>query len=590
MALTTVKGAVLNAFSSRSALVAFISTNTELDGTVVSDGEVDYIASSGSSGISDLPGWLPYGIVTANHFGAVEGGSVNARDAFHNAAAYLDGLGGGVLSAIEGTYLIESEWTLPCGVDFVDSLGRITLKYTEVSGNGIYCTTNSSRLGQHSRIYGITFGRSGSTGGKAIYTEDDNAPFFTQSPHWDIQRCSFFDLDATYTLPPSPFTGGPQYGWLTCFDIHHSNGTRIVNNNVYGYYSPYSADAGQDDSTAVRLGTAGTNGVIAVEIRHNRFWYCRTVLAIEEDVLAFWFEANECIKCYRGIYAAADPGGDGTVSQADTRIRDNFITVVTTAIDISNRQLMHIVGNHTNSDAGYTDAGNGFIGIKLTDCTKYQIRGNSANLAAGHASWTGTHRAISLNTSDVGSITDQDVSRYFDEGIYFNTTDEVSVNGIELRQLTDAGFAFEGACRDIIIGIVLYPDAEPTERYKFYDSNTDINDLSITADEFVVPASETSLTVTSNAVTVDRSSHQINTGSGPQTLNNATGESVRSSVIMTLRASSSANALTVTDGAGGSGQFLLATNFVTTNARDILTVKYNQALDAWIELSRSDNA
>lgn len=53
----------------RGDLVTDVSAGMNLpDGSVVSDGTVQYIATSGATAIPDLLGWLPFGDVTPNHF------------------------------------------------------------------------------------------------------------------------------------------------------------------------------------------------------------------------------------------------------------------------------------------------------------------------------------------------------------------------------------------------------------------------------------------------------------------------------------------------------------------------------------------
>lgn len=56
-------------FETRAALVSFWENGKLPDGTIISDGTVQYITSSGATGISDLSGLLPFGDLTPNHFG-----------------------------------------------------------------------------------------------------------------------------------------------------------------------------------------------------------------------------------------------------------------------------------------------------------------------------------------------------------------------------------------------------------------------------------------------------------------------------------------------------------------------------------------
>lgn len=76
-------------FDGRAAFVAWIAGGgTAPDGTVKSDGTVFYIASTGATAISDMPGWLPFGQeYTPFHWGAVGDGSTDDGSAFNLATA-----------------------------------------------------------------------------------------------------------------------------------------------------------------------------------------------------------------------------------------------------------------------------------------------------------------------------------------------------------------------------------------------------------------------------------------------------------------------------------------------------------------------
>ncbi|KQQ33909.1 hypothetical protein ASG19_21705 [Rhizobium sp. Leaf306] len=411
--------------------------------------------------------------VIPKDFGARGDGKTPDQKALAEAAAYLDAHGGGAIDLLGKVYVCTAEWVLPCGVDLI---GPGTLKFTEPDGNGIYCSTNRTRKSQHSVIENVRFSRSGSNGGKAIYTQRDNAALYTQSPHWFVRRCAFLDYDAPYTLPPSDGEVS-RYGWECCFDLSHSNGSVFDNNDVYGAFNPKVAAAGQLQSVGVRLGTDNTNGVIATAISMNRFWYLHTALFIGEDVLAFWFQNNECIKCFRGVYAPADFGRDGKVLQADTRVLDNNITTCTVGIDLTNRQLFRLRGNNCNSDPAYFDNGLGFTGVKLTNCLKFSIEDLSVNLARGHAAWGGEKYGVHLVHCSSAQFSMVQISRYVDDAIRLETSGDLQFDWLQLTQISKAGFSFKGPCKNIQIGNVQYVHSEPTNKYRFDDSGTTMQDL-----------------------------------------------------------------------------------------------------------------
>lgn len=420
----------------------------------------DTLPLSGNIQSGDGSWWkIAEDVIWPEMLGARGDGSTSDHVALGAVADLLDRRGGGTIQLRAGAvYLCEKGWTLPCGVDL---LGPGTLRFTAPDGDGLYCSVSAKRRGQRSRIHDVTFGRSGSNGGRGLYTEQNNAAFFTQSPSWDIRRCWFRDLDAEYTYPPKAELL-QSHAWAVAIDVAHSNGTVISDNDVIGNFSPRVPRDGQMNCIGVRVGTNGTNGVIGVQIQHNRLWYLDTALYIGEDVLALWFEKNECVKCYRGIFAPRDDLKDGEVLQADTRINDNFITTCTVGIDLSKRQMMHIVANHLNSDPSYHDNGRGFIGIRLDSCARVNIRGNKAILAAGHMKWSGGREAIRLNDCKGIVVLEQEVSRYFKDGIVMSGSTQECLSANHLMwQLSGSGHRFEDNVTNVDVGTIVYVDAEP---------------------------------------------------------------------------------------------------------------------------------
>jgi len=448
-------------------------------------------------------------------------------------------------------------------------------------GRMIYASTNPDKAGAVSAITGVKFLVQGGDGGSAIYTEDDNAAYYSQAPYWDIRDCAFLVVNADLAAPA-------KWGWGIAFELHQNNGSAFSGNDVFGAFDPTLPAAQQIESLGISLGTDGTNAAIAVLISHNRLWYLHTALVLGEEVLAFWFDKNECIKCYRGIYAPADYIGDGVVLQADTRITDNHIKACVNGIDVTQRQLMHIAANQVSPDSAFYDNGLGFTGIRLANCQKYRLDGNSITIAEDLA-WPGTIRGLHLVSCLSGQINMQKVNSYFDDAITLQTCKALQFDNIQLtpavNQIPQAGFVFSGACRNIQIGLVQYADPEPTDRYRFDDAGTTINDLTLTADEWNVPGEATTISPSPTGVlTVTRRAHAVNTSS-PANVTSIVGPSVRNGVRLTLHATSSSNALTLVDG----GNLLLAGNFVSTNARDMIELEYYKVFAAWLEISRSDN-
>lgn len=529
-------------------------------------------------------------MLTPEMAGAIGDGTTRDDLAIEKAIVFLDSKGGGNLYLMNKRYLCKDEIELPCGVHL---LGPGELCFDNVDGNGIYCSTNVARKAQFSNIKEVIISRKGSNGGKGIYTRDNNAPFQTQSSHWHIEKCWFLQTDAQYTYPPS--TGDLQtYAWATSIRIAQSNGTVIRDNDILGNYDVRLSDASQSfKSIGIYLGTepSNTGGIIATDIGPNRIWYHHTPLYVGEDVLAFWFHKNECIKCFRGVYAPADSGGDGVVSQADTRIFDNYITTSSGSIELVNRQLLHIDNNHLNSDPAYYDNGNGWNGLRLENCVKFHVNNNTANMSAEHHDWLGNKRAFSIKGSQGGEFSGNKCSGYINDMFYMDTCTYMQFNlsqmSIGASWLADskAGYAFLGTNTEIQIGATQYVSSEPVARYRFDDSGTTIESLSISQDRWVVPGPTMSAVPVSGVLTVDRMSVAVTTTSAPQTVTSIVGTYVRNGCRLRLRPSATANALTLVDG----GNLRLAGNFVSTSASNVILLEWDATFNGWVELSRSLN-
>lgn len=76
-------------FSTRARAAAWIARGgTAADGTVISDGAVQYVASEGATTISDLPGFEVLGKATFLHFGAVADSDGTTGDGTDNTSAF----------------------------------------------------------------------------------------------------------------------------------------------------------------------------------------------------------------------------------------------------------------------------------------------------------------------------------------------------------------------------------------------------------------------------------------------------------------------------------------------------------------------
>lgn len=78
-------------FSNRSNFISTAPTEQIKNGTIVSDGNVQYIKKDDISVFPDKPGWLPYGLLNPAHFGADYTGINDSTKAFQDVIDYAKG-------------------------------------------------------------------------------------------------------------------------------------------------------------------------------------------------------------------------------------------------------------------------------------------------------------------------------------------------------------------------------------------------------------------------------------------------------------------------------------------------------------------
>lgn len=91
-----------NTFASRSAFVAWAALNTVPEGTVSYAGGQEYVAKTGATEISGLPGWVPKGTRTPIHHGMTSAGLVSDTAALQEAVDL-----GGDLYIPSGTFVVD---------------------------------------------------------------------------------------------------------------------------------------------------------------------------------------------------------------------------------------------------------------------------------------------------------------------------------------------------------------------------------------------------------------------------------------------------------------------------------------------------
>ena len=94
-------------FATRAALVAAVAAGyAPIDGTVIFAGGLSYIAQSGATGITDLPGLVPLGDIYPDHFPGAR--FVDAGPMIRAAAAYASSIAPAKVVLQDGAYIVTS--------------------------------------------------------------------------------------------------------------------------------------------------------------------------------------------------------------------------------------------------------------------------------------------------------------------------------------------------------------------------------------------------------------------------------------------------------------------------------------------------
>lgn len=96
-------------FATRAAFVSWTSGRTPTIGLVMRAANYAYRYIGTGTAISDLPGWVPNGPITALHWGADNTGALNAIPAVSAMIDYVNSIGGGTAYLPAGTYLWPGE-------------------------------------------------------------------------------------------------------------------------------------------------------------------------------------------------------------------------------------------------------------------------------------------------------------------------------------------------------------------------------------------------------------------------------------------------------------------------------------------------
>ncbi len=98
-------------YPTRAGFVAWATGRTPTAGLVMRAASYAYRYTGAGTTISDLPGWVPYGTVTALHWGADTTGATSAVAAVSAMIDYVNSLGGGLAMMPAGTYLWPTSLT-----------------------------------------------------------------------------------------------------------------------------------------------------------------------------------------------------------------------------------------------------------------------------------------------------------------------------------------------------------------------------------------------------------------------------------------------------------------------------------------------
>jgi len=112
-------------FATRAALVSAIAGGlVPIAGATYRAAGVEYLGQSGATSIPDMPGLVPNGVTTPQHFGAFGDGVANERTAFQAAINFVLASGGGTIFVPRGTYWFPEGAKLDPGAGGVTFIGE----------------------------------------------------------------------------------------------------------------------------------------------------------------------------------------------------------------------------------------------------------------------------------------------------------------------------------------------------------------------------------------------------------------------------------------------------------------------------------
>tara|TARA_R110000737_G_scaffold9677_1_gene25432 strand:- start:82 stop:3348 length:3267 start_codon:yes stop_codon:yes gene_type:complete len=176
---------IMREFLNRDALKNYILGTTYItspQNNLVTDGDVVYLAKEGATAIPDMPDMLPFGEVNVLHFGAVNDGVADDRDAIQNAMNYVASLGD--VSVVGSLNAPDTRITRLAGSHAIGSFISVP---TNVTLKGSATTTYPAQSDPYAGTYNVMTGTIIKLLPNFVPHPDDQCAIFTQNDNVFIE-------------------------------------------------------------------------------------------------------------------------------------------------------------------------------------------------------------------------------------------------------------------------------------------------------------------------------------------------------------------------------------------------------------------